>query len=115
MHATSAATHHMPTTPSRRARDQESELQSREAGRQANEMKYTEFQLGCSAGEAHACTSLGEWYSVMRSDFVKAAELYTEACLEKRHPQACLNLGMFLCECHFLHGRRKIRAAHKPF
>ncbi len=88
----------MPSTPSRRARDQETELQSREAGRLANEMKYTEFQLGCSAGEAHACTSLGEWYSVMRSDFVKAAELYTEACLEKRHPQACLNLGMFLCE-----------------
>jgi hypothetical protein len=88
----------MPATPSRRAREQANEASLREEGRMANEAKFTEFQLGCDAGEAHACTSLGEWYSVMRNDFVRAAELFTQPCLEKRHPQACLSLGMMLGE-----------------
>ena len=88
----------MPTTPSRRAREQLNESALREEGRLANEIKFTEFQLGCEAGEAHACTSLGEWYSVMRNDFVRAAELYTQACVEKHYPQACLSLGMILGE-----------------
>jgi hypothetical protein len=86
----------MPTTPARQQREQEQESASREAGRVANESKYTEFRMGCDAGSAHACTALGEWWSVMRGDFAKAAELYTGACLEKRYSQACLNLGIFL-------------------
>ena len=85
----------MPT-PSRRAREAEAEAASRAAGRAANEQKFTEFRLGCDAGEAHACTSLGEWFVLMRGDFARAAALYTTACLEKRHPQACLNLGTML-------------------
>jgi hypothetical protein len=89
----------MPPTPSRALRDQAVEDASREAGRAANESKFTEFQMGCDAGSPHACTSLGEWWSTMRGDFVKASELYTDACLEKRYSQACLNLGMILGEC----------------
>jgi TPR repeat protein len=72
------------------------ENSARAAGRTENELKSTEFQLGCDAGEAHACTSLGEWFVVMRGDFARAASLYTPACLEKRHGQACYNLGTML-------------------
>jgi hypothetical protein len=86
----------MPPTASRRARDAAAENAARAAGRLENEVKSTEFQLGCDAGEAHACTSLGEWFVVMRGDFARAASLYTPACLEKRHGQACFNLGTML-------------------
>ena len=103
----------MPPTPSRHQRNSAAEEASREAGRAANEAKYTEFLMGCEAGQAHACTSLGEWWSVMRGDFAKAAELYTEACLEKRHAQACLNLGMFLSAWLRLRRRRALPLAAK--
>lgn len=63
-----------------------------------NEAKYTEFRMGCDAGSADACNSLGEWYALMRQDFRKAVELYTPACLDSKHPQACLNLGLVLGE-----------------
>ena len=86
----------MPATPSRQQREQEQEKASRDAGRLANESKFTEFRMGCDAGSAHACTSLGEWFSAMRADFPRAAALYTDACVEQRHAQACLNLGMIL-------------------
>ena len=86
----------MPPTPSRLQREQEREQAARDEGRQANEAKFTEFKLGCDSGLAHACTSLGEWYSAMRGDFARAAELYTGPCLDQRHPQACLNLGLIL-------------------
>jgi TPR repeat protein len=68
----------------------------REAGRAGNEAKYTAFKLGCDAGDVAACNSLGEWWALMRQDYNKAAELYTHACVQARHPQSCLNLGLLL-------------------
>lgn len=86
----------MPPTPARHARELEQEQKARDTARKANEDKYTEFYMGCEAGSASACTSLGEWWAIMRNDFTKAAELYTTACIKDRFPQACLNLGNIL-------------------
>jgi TPR repeat protein len=88
----------MPATPARRMRELDTAESKREEGRRANEAKYTEFKLGCDEGQVSACNSLGEWWAIMRQDFEAAARLYTPACLESRHPQACLNLGQILGE-----------------
>lgn len=88
----------MPSTPARRMRDAEEADAKREAGRKQNEDKYTEFEMGCDAGQVSACNSLGEWWALMRQDFHSAASLYTPACIEHKYPQACLNLGMILGE-----------------
>ncbi len=88
----------MPATPARHQRDVEANEALREVGRKANEDKYWEFKAGCDEGSPMACTSLGEWWALMRQDFHKAARLYTPACVEKKYPQACLNLGLILGE-----------------
>jgi len=67
-------------------------------GRAGNEAKYTEFASLCEEGNVSACNSLGEWYAMMRSDFGRAAGLYTTACLRDGYPNACYNLGIALGE-----------------
>ena len=88
----------MPVTPSRYMREQSAEDVSRDSGRAANESKYTEFKMGCDEGNAAVCTALGEWWAMMRGDFVKAVDLYGPACATGRVPQACLNLGQLMAE-----------------
>jgi hypothetical protein len=88
----------MPVTPARALRDHERAEAQRQAGRLENEAKYTEFRLACEGGDANACCSLGEWFALMRSDFVTARGLYAYSCLERGQPQACLNLGRLLGE-----------------
>jgi TPR repeat protein len=88
----------MPVTPARQARDVERNEQKRAEGRMQNEAKYTEFRVNCDEGDAGACTSLGEWWAMMRKDFKQAMELYSPMCLERKYPQACLNLGNLLGE-----------------
>ena len=79
-------------------REQSAEDVSRDSGRAANESKYTEFKMGCDEGNAAVCTALGEWWAMMRGDFVKAVDLYGPACATGRVPQACLNLGQLMAE-----------------
>lgn len=86
----------MPSTPARKIRDATTVEQQREIGRQANEDKYAEFKRSCDENQPAACTSLGEWWALMRHDFHKAVQYYTPACVEQKYPQACLNLGLIL-------------------
>lgn len=86
----------MGYTPARHLREQARVELEKEKGFKDNESKFTEFDMGCSAGQISACNSLGEWYSLMRQDFRNASELYMNACFEHRYPQACLNLGHML-------------------
>ena len=81
------------STPARLARENERRNAANEQSRKENEAKYTAFQMQCDAGSVESCNSLGEWFVLMRGDYKAAAKFYTPACLEKRHPQACLNLG----------------------
>ena len=69
-----------------------------EAARRANDLKFTEFRLNCDGGSVGACTSLGEWFELMRGDTAAAVELYRPACFERRYQQACYNLGNALGE-----------------
>ncbi len=64
--------------------------------RTQNEAKYSEFRIHCDSGDAGACTSLGEWWAMMRHDFKQAIDLYRPMCTERGYPQACLNLGKLL-------------------
>ena len=86
----------MPATPARQSREREKRTVDMDAKQAAMEGKFTEFSAGCEAGSVGACTSLGEWYSLMRQDFAKAATYYAPACLNSRYPQACWNLGNML-------------------
>lgn len=86
----------MGYTPARHLREQARVELEKEKGFKDNESKFTEFDMGCSAGQVSACNSLGEWYSLMRQDFRKASEMYTNACFEHKYPQACLNLGTMM-------------------
>lgn len=61
-----------------------------------NERKFLEFSMGCDAGDVTACHSLGEWYSVMRSDYAKSIEIYRPNCETHKHAASCLNLGILL-------------------
>ena len=86
----------MPVSPSRAARELVAENEAMDAGRAANESKFTEFRMACDTGHPPSCAALGDWWAMMRGDFAQAAELYTPACLEHKWPQACLNLGQML-------------------
>jgi TPR repeat protein len=88
----------MGVTPARRLRDLERSEALRDAGRQENELKFTEFRLGCEAGSVEACNSLGEWYALMRQDFHAAMEYYTPGCFSKKYAQSCLNYGLIAGE-----------------
>ena len=81
------------STPARLARENERRNSANEKSREENELKRTAFQMQCDAGSTESCNSLGEWFVLMRSDYKRAAKIYTPLCLEKQHPQACLNLG----------------------
>lgn len=90
----------MNYTPARRQRENEKNAAARDEGKQKNEQKYHEFKITCdTTGDPGACHSLGEWWSMMRSDFVKAAEIYEVGCFVKSYPQSCLSLGRMLGEC----------------
>jgi TPR repeat protein len=89
----------MPATPARAARDASLDDVTRDAGRAANEAKYTEFRMACDEGHAASCVALGEWWAMMRGDFARAADLYGPACLaQPPEPTACLQLGVLLAE-----------------
>lgn len=87
------------TTPARLARETERRNAANELSRRENEAKYVVFEAQCEGGSVESCNSLGEWFVLMRNDHRAAAKIYTPACLDKRHPQACLNLGNLLREC----------------
>jgi hypothetical protein len=74
----------MPVTPSRAARDAAAVEAARQAGLEANEKKYGEFYAACDggAGSPGACNALGEWYAMLRRDFVSAAALYSSEAVE---------------------------------
>lgn len=88
----------MPVTPARAAREAERREVQKEESRMVNENKYTEFRLNCDSGSVGACTSLGEWFELMRNDFASAVDLYKPACYERQYSQACFNLGNTLSE-----------------
>eukprot|EP01038_Epipyxis_sp_PR26KG_P008969 gene8969-12098_t len=60
------------------------------------EAKMVAFQIDCQEGkgEPAACHHVGEFFSVVKSDFVKAASIYTLNC-ERGYPASCFNLGKF--------------------
>ena len=78
-------------TPARRERER---LKGDAQMRRVNEVRYTEFRMACDAGEATACNSLGEWWSVMRGQYDKAATVFARACIDMGQPQSCMNLGI---------------------
>ena len=89
----------MPLTPARASREQILETAARDAGRAANESKFTEFDLACTAGHVPSCVALGEWWAMMRGDFKRAADLYGSACMGAQpDAQGCLQLGALLAE-----------------
>ena len=48
---------------------------------------------GGGSGTAWACHSVGEYYSVVRSNHEKAGEIYEKNCSKYGHPPSCFNLG----------------------
>lgn len=89
----------MPATPARRQRDLERSEVVRNEGRVSNEVKFTEFRMGCDAGDVAACNSLGEWYAMMRHDFATAVGFYKPGCFTNRYAQSCLNFGLITGRC----------------
>jgi TPR repeat protein len=98
----------MPATPARVQRDRAKASLEAEAGKSENEDKFFEFQVGCNNGRASACNALGEWYQLMRNDDEKALDLYGNACIIDRYPQACLNLGKL-----FAMGSETVKRSYK--
>lgn len=83
-------------TPARQLREQQKHKALQE---KINEEKYLEFKMACSDGDADGCHSLAEWFSVIRADFVQAAQLYRPNCDTRNHASSCLNLGILSCKC----------------
>ena len=86
----------MPATPARQERERSKRAAEMEAKAAVMEGKFAEFAASCEAGSVGGCTSLGEWYALMRHDYAAAAALYAPACLQGGYPQACWNLGNML-------------------
>lgn len=59
----------MVVTPARAARDAKAADAASELGYKLNEAKYFEFKTSCEEGDVPACTSLGEWWAVMRHNY----------------------------------------------
>ena len=65
------------------------------------EARMTGFEVDCNDGKgnAMACHQVGEFFSVVKSDHVRAAAVYDKNCnSEKSYAASCFNLGRFFCK-----------------
>jgi hypothetical protein len=62
---------------------------------EAYETKMAAFEVDCNdgKGEAMACHHAGEFYTVVKDQFDRAAKIYETNCTEKRYGPSCFNLG----------------------
>lgn len=62
---------------------------------EAYETKMAAFESDCydGKGEAVACHQTGEFYSVVKEDRERAANIYERNCREKGYSASCFNLG----------------------
>lgn len=56
------------------------------------------FESDCNDGKGNAvaCHQVGEFLSVVKSDFQKAGKLFEMNCETRKHAPSCFNLGRFL-------------------
>jgi TPR repeat protein len=59
------------------------------------ELRSVEFKINCDDGDgdALACHSLGEWYSVVKNDHEQAADIYKKNCDKNKFGASCFNLA----------------------
>lgn len=64
------------------------------------EARMVAFEVDCfdGKGEPIACHRVGEYYSVVANDHVKAAKVYNENCTNKNYSPSCFNLGRLFCK-----------------
>lgn len=64
------------------------------------ELKMTAFEVDCNGGEGEpmACHHVGEFYTVVKNDFERAAKIYEKNCNEKKYGPSCFNLGRLYCK-----------------
>jgi hypothetical protein len=57
------------------------------------------FESDCndSKGEPIACHHVGEFFSVVKEDHVRAAKVYEANCINKNYSPSCFNLGRLFC------------------
>ncbi|KAJ8612276.1 hypothetical protein CTAYLR_002943 [Chrysophaeum taylorii] len=64
--------------------------------------RYEERMLSASIdcdggkGSGDACHAVGEYFSVIRSDHVRARQVYAQNCDDRGHAASCFNLGRLL-------------------
>lgn len=58
------------------------------------------FESDCNDGKGNAvaCHQVGEYLSVVKNDFDKAAKIFGMNCNTRDHAPSCFNLGRFLRE-----------------
>lgn len=58
------------------------------------------FESDCNEGKgnATACHQVGEFISVIKSDFEAAGNIFQMNCKTREHAPSCFNFGRFLCE-----------------
>lgn len=61
-------------------------------------MRVFESDCNDGRGNAVACHQVGEFLSVVKSDFRKAGKLFEMNCETRKHAPSCFNLGRFLRE-----------------
>lgn len=61
-------------------------------------MRVFESDCNDGKGNAVACHQVGEFLSVVKSDFDKSGKLFEMNCRTREHPPSCFNLGRFLRE-----------------
>ena len=64
------------------------------------EAKMAGFEIDCNEGKGDpgACHHVGEFYSVVKDDHVRAAKVYKQNCETKKYGASCFNLGKLYCE-----------------
>ena len=64
------------------------------------EARMLAFEVDCfdGKGEPIACHRVGEYYSVVANDHVKAAKVYQDNCTNKNYSPSCFNLGRLFCK-----------------
>jgi hypothetical protein len=66
------------------------------------ETKMAGFEVDCNdgKGEPEACHHVGEFYSVVKEERERAANVYEKNCREKNFGPSCFNLGRLFCKCN---------------
>jgi hypothetical protein len=64
------------------------------------EARMLAFEVDCfdGKGEPIACHRVGEYYSVVANDHIKAAKVYQDNCTIKNYSPSCFNLGRLFCK-----------------